>query len=71
MAFVCPFSTKGNVNDPTTFILCKKKMVEGKDYKPITEQATVMCEYQYWCAQAHTRKIEEKGRACKRFLEKQ
>ena len=71
MGFVCTFSTKGNVNDPTTFILCKKKMIEGKDYKPITEQATAMCEYQYWCEQTHTSKIEEKGRTCKRFLEKQ
>lgn len=71
MAFVCPFSMKCNDKDLTTFILCKKKMIDGKNYKSITEQATVMCEYQYWCAQAHTRKIEEKGRNCKRFLEKQ
>ena len=71
MAFVCPFSVKANNFDATTFILCKKKMTDGRDYKSLMEQATAMCEYQYWCAQAHTRRIEEKGRTCERFLEKQ
>ena len=71
MAFVCPFSVKANNLDATTFILCKKKMTDGRDYKSLMAQATAMCEYQYWCAQAHARKIEEKGRTCKRFLEKQ
>lgn len=70
MAWACPFAQKANNYDSTAFILCKKKMKSGEDYKTLISQSFVMCEYQQWCAVTHTRTVSDKGKTCKKYLEK-
>lgn len=67
MPFSCPFAYRENHYDTANFILCKKKMESGKKYKSVAEQAKVMCQHQYWCAAAHTRRISDAGRNCPIF----
>ena len=68
MSWTCPYAKKVNNYDSSSFILCKKKTQNGKQYKTLIEQSYVLCDYQHWCAVTHTRTVSEKGKHCKKFL---